>query len=133
MFIGTANQTVGAAAGQPIVDRVRQITVEVAPGAAVTQSAWIVNRGAIPISAATVRVLSTRGEKGAGITPKPTRLTIGPRSRAEVRLTVTAPDLPSGSFTDSLLIVDGVGSIVVRTIVTGGNSTDAAVAAPGNS
>lgn len=133
MFIDTANRTVGTTAGQPIIDRVRQISVEVAAGATTVQSAWVVNRGAVAVSAATVRVLSTRGQKGASITPNPTKLTIGPRSRAEVRLTVTAPDLPSGSFTDSLLIVDGVGSIVVRTIVTGGSSPDAAAAAPTDS
>ena len=137
MFIDTANRTVGTAAGQPILDRVRQITVKAAAGEKVVCSAWVVNRGALPVSAATVRILSTGGSRpraihslvnhlrgrstlqtGVSITPEPTELTIDPLCRAEVRLTVTAPHLPSRSFTDSLLIVDGVGSIVVRTIVT---------------
>jgi hypothetical protein len=126
MFIDTANRTVGTAAEQPIIDRVRQITVKAAAGAAVEQSAWVVNRGAVKVSNATVRVLRTGGQKGARIVPKPRTLTVDPRSRAEVRLTITAPPLPFGSFTDSLLIVDGVGSIVVRTIVTGESSPAAA-------
>jgi hypothetical protein len=133
MFIDTANRTVGTAAGQPIVDRVRQITVKAAAGEKVVCSAWVVNRGALPVSAATVRILSTGGQTGVSITPEPTELTIDPLCRAEVRLTVTAPHLPSPPFTDSLLIVDGVGSIVVRTIVTRRNSTDATAAAPTDS
>ncbi|WP_433364763.1 hypothetical protein ACQPZX_34550 [Actinoplanes sp. CA-142083] len=117
IFIDTANKTVGTTAEQPNRDRARQITVEVAAGAKVVQSAWVVNRGAATVSEATVRVLRTGGPQGASIKPEPRKLTVGPRSRAEVLLTVTGPQLPVGSFTDSLLIVDGVGSIVVRTII----------------
>jgi hypothetical protein len=47
----------------------------------------------------------------------PDRISVGPRNRCRVTLKVTAHEVPPGSFTDALLLVQGVASIVVRVIV----------------
>jgi hypothetical protein len=116
MFIDTANKAVGTTAGQPAMSRPRQITVEVAPNGEAKASAWVVNRGAGAVTAR-VRVL-VADDTGLQIDCEPSEVTIGPRGRCPVTLTVKAPGRETSSFIDALLLVEGVASIVVRTIVT---------------
>jgi hypothetical protein len=119
MFIETTNKAVGTAAGQPAIDRARQVTVEVEAGKRATRYVWVVNRGTSEISAAPVRIVG----EGVRIKRKPKALTLGPRDRKPVRLTVFGPQEAPGSFIDALLVVDKVASIVVRTIVKAPGNT----------
>jgi hypothetical protein len=119
MFIDTANRTVGTTAGQPPMSRPRQITVEVAPGHTETSSAVIVNRRGSAVTEAPVRVL-VANDSGLQIKCEPPNVTVLPGRRRAVKLTITAPKHPkptTSPFIDALLLVDGVASIVVRTIV----------------
>jgi hypothetical protein len=118
VFIDTANKAVGTAAAQPATLRPRQVTVEVERGKTEKQSAWIVNRGASIVTDAPVRVLvDDEADEAVKIESSPGSVSVGPRGRCRVTLTVTAHEIPHGSFTDALLLVEGVGSIVVRAIV----------------
>jgi hypothetical protein len=113
VFVETANRTVGTTGAQPATNRARLVTVEVESGAKAYPSAWVVNRGA-PVHNAAVTVL----EDGANlIKAEPATLDIPSGGRAEIKLSVTGPVGEPESFTDALLLVKGVGSIVVRTIV----------------
>jgi hypothetical protein len=116
MFIDTANKSVGTTAGQPAMSRPRQITVEVAPNGEAKASAWVVNRGADTVTAAPVRVL-VADNTGLQFKCEPPEVTIGPRGRSPVTLTVKDIGRETSSFVDALLLVEGVASIVVRTIV----------------
>lgn len=116
MFIDTANKAVGTTAGQPPMSQPRQITVEVAPGRTKKSSAVVVNRGTSSVKEARVCVL-VDAPTGLQIDWNPKVITIGPRGRLSVTLIVKGPDLKPGSFIDSLLLVEGVASIVVRTII----------------
>jgi hypothetical protein len=122
LFIETTNKAVGTAAGQPAIDRARQVTVEVEPGQPKPQYVWVVNRGASPIRNAQVRVIRD-GADGQQVEWDPPSVTLAPRDRKPVKLTITGPYLPPGSFIDSLLVVDKVASIVVRTVVKAPTST----------
>jgi hypothetical protein len=113
VFIDTANKAVGTAAGEPGTLRPRQLTVEVEQGKTAEPSVWIVNRGADDVTDASVRVLVDDAVQ----IEHPESISVGPRNRRRVRLKVTAHEIPPGSFTDALLLVEGVGSIVVRVIV----------------
>jgi hypothetical protein len=113
MFIDTANKAVGTAADQPGTLRPRQLTVEVEQGKTAEPSVWIVNRGADGVADAAVRVFVDDAVQ----IEHPYRISVGPRNRCRVRLKVTAHEVPPGSFTDALLLVKGVASIVVRVIV----------------
>lgn len=115
MFIDTANKAVGTTAGQPATGRPRQITVEVAPRRQAKATALVVNRGSSVVTAP-VRVL-VPDDAGLQITCEPPEVTIGPRGRSPVTLTVKGPRRKTGTFIDALLLVEGVASIVVRTIV----------------
>jgi len=115
MFIDTANKAVGTTVGQPAMGRPRQITVEVAPNGEAKASAWVVNRGARAVTAP-VRVL-VADKTRLQIHHEPSKVTIGPRGRSRITLTVKAPGRKTSSFIDALLMVEGVASIVVRTIV----------------
>jgi hypothetical protein len=114
VFIETANRTVGTTGPQPATNRARLVMVEVESGHTAHPSAWVVNRGAAAVENAAVTVLED-GDRL--ITAEPATLDIRPGGRAEIKLTVTGPAGDPGSFTDALLLVKGVGSIVVRTIV----------------
>jgi hypothetical protein len=114
VFVETANRTVGTTGAQPATNRARLVTVEVESGAKAYPSAWVVNRGAVPVENAAVTVLEV-GDRF--ITVEPATLDIRPGGRAEIKLTVTGPAGEPESFTDALLVVKGVGSIVVRTIL----------------
>lgn len=117
MFIDTANKAVGTTAGQPAMNRPRQITLEVAPNGEAKASAWVVNRGAGAVTAAPVRVL-VADDAGLQFECEPPEVTIGPRGRCSITLTVKrGPGRETSSFIDALLLVEGVASIVVRTIV----------------
>jgi hypothetical protein len=117
VFIDTANKVVGTAAAHPATLRPRQVTVEVERGKTEKQSAWIVNRGASIVTDAPARVLVDEAAEAVKIECSPASVSVGPRGRCRVTLTVTAHEIPHGSFTDALLLVEGVGSIVVRAIV----------------
>jgi hypothetical protein len=114
VFIDTANKAVGTAAVEQGTLRPRQLTVEVEQGKTVERSVWIVNRGASDGTDRSVRVFAD--ENAVGI-EHPDRIFVGPRNRCRVTLKVTAHEVPPASFTDALLLVEGVASIVVRVIV----------------
>lgn len=116
VFIETANRTVGTTAAEPPTNRARLITVEVESGAKAYPSAWVVNRRAEAVDNAAVTVLEG-GPKLITVEPDTATLAIPSGGRAEIKLTVTGPEGEPGSFTDALLVVKGVGSIVVRTIL----------------
>jgi hypothetical protein len=113
VFIDTANKAVGTVAGQPGTLRPRQLTVEVDKGKTAESSVWIVNRGASEVTDASVRVFVDDAVR----IECPDRIAVGPRNRSRVTLKITAHEVPPGSFTDALLLVERVGSIVVRVIV----------------
>ena len=113
VFIDTANKAVGTAADQPGPLRPRQVTVEVEQGKTAEPSVWIVNRGAEDVTNASVHHFV----HDAVEIEHPDRISVGPRNRCRVTLKVTAHEVPPGSFTDALLLVQGVASIVVRVIV----------------
>jgi len=119
LFVDTANQAVGTSAGGPSLNRTRQVTVELAPGTQEKRSAWVVNRGDGTVTDAAVYLLhSQHDEPVVEYDYSPTRVTVDPGRRVSISLTVTvtAQGRPR-SFVDALLVVEGVGSIVVRTIV----------------
>jgi hypothetical protein len=113
VFIDTANKAVGTTAGEPGTLRPRQLTVEVEQGETAEASVWIVNRGAGDVIDASVRVFVDDTVQ----IKHPEIISVGPRNRCRVRLKVTPREIPPGSFTDALLLVEGVSSIVVRVIV----------------
>jgi hypothetical protein len=113
VFIDTANKAVGTTAGEPGTLRPRQLTVEVEQGETAEASVWIVNREADEVTEASVRVFVDDAVQ----IEHPDSIAVGPRNRCRVRLKVTAREIPPGSFTDALLLVEGVSSIVVRVIV----------------
>jgi hypothetical protein len=132
MFVDTANRAVGTAGGSSRTNRPRQLTVEVPQGEELEACAWVVNRGQAIVSGAEVHVLEDPSAAGR-LTPEPQQLTIGPRQRRKITLKIRTTGLQVGSFSDALLVVEGVGSIVVRTIVKDppsrhANSADAASA-----
>jgi hypothetical protein len=114
VFIETANRTVGTTAPQPATNRARLVTVEVASGGTEHPSVWVVNRGNKAVHEAAVTVLESGDPL---VTAEPRTLDIPSGGRAEIKLTVTGPAGDPGSFTDALLLVQDVGSIVVRTIL----------------
>jgi hypothetical protein len=135
VFIETANKAVGTAAGQPTIDRARQVTVEVTPGGKAPQSVWVVNRGAATVTGAQVEVLGGDADNGFSVVPDldPPILDLDPRERKRVRLTVSAgPEARPGSFVDALLVVRGVASIVVRTVVKEAPAKSVDKGAPGS-
>jgi len=91
------------------------VTVEVLPGETVPASVWVVNRGAATVDRAVVRVL--QADEEPQIESRTDVVTIRPRARARIDLRVPAPRGQAGVFRDALLVVDGVGSILVRAIV----------------
>ena len=98
------------------MSRPRQITVEVAPNGEAKASAWVVNRGADTVTDAPVRVL-VGDDTGLQFKCEPPEVTIGPRGRSPVTLTVKDLGRETSSFVDALLLVEGVASVVVRTTV----------------
>lgn len=115
MFIDTANKAVGTSAGQPATNRARLVTVTLDPGKSGKASVWVVNRSDIKVTDAPIEIAKAEGEPI--IQPSSPTLTIAPGDRARIDLTVNQTAMEPGSFTDALLIVRGVGSIVVRTVV----------------
>jgi hypothetical protein len=116
MFIDTANKAVGTSAAQPATNRARLVTVTVDSEGSGTASVWVVNRSDSTVPNARVEIV--KESNTLTIDPEPKTLTIAPGRRERIDLSIKDSDaLVPGSFTDALLIVKGVGSIVVRTVV----------------
>jgi hypothetical protein len=116
MFIDTANQAVGASAGQPATNRARLVTVPVSPGGKAKASIWVVNRGVTEVTDALVEIARKAGQPE--ITPRPEQVTIPAGGRARIDLDIEHTPTSPESFSDVLLFIRGVGSIVVRTVVS---------------
>ena len=111
VFIDTANSSVGASSGQ-LINRARVVNVEVPNNRSNTADVWVVNRGAGTVTAARVGAISEPGKLEVS-SHEPT-VSIGPRGRAKITLTVKDRSGQANSEAYALLVVEQIGSIVIR-------------------